>query len=66
MNILSATLSLVAVILEFIILFYVKDLQLYAIEAFSEIPATEMQPMSSSVDEADGTFFTILLSLQYI
>lgn len=60
MNILSAALSLIAVILEFIILFSVKDLQLYGIEAISEIPAVEMQPMSSNIEEADGIFFKFI------
>lgn len=61
MNILSAALSLIAVILEFIILFSVKDLQLYGIEAFSEIPAVEMQPMSRNTEEADGIPSTIII-----
>lgn len=47
-NILSAALCLVAVILELIILFFVKELQLYGIDSSSQwIPAVEMQPISS-------------------
>lgn len=55
-NILSAILSAIAAIFEFIILFLVKDLELYGDQMTSEVAshpiAVEMQPISS--DERDG------------
>lgn len=53
-NILSAVLSLVAVILEFIILFFVKDLKLYGNEDDTQLNVVELQPVSSTRNETDG------------
>lgn len=57
LNILSAALSAVAVILEFIILFLVKDLELYGSDNDSEphLTAVEMLPISTIGNTPDGT-----------
>lgn len=44
-NILSAVLCLVAVILDFIMLFVVKDLELYGNDSAAQPRTVEMQPM---------------------
>lgn len=53
-NILSAVLSLIAVILEFIILFVVQDLDLYGDQENLENAAVELQPMTRPVNESNG------------
>lgn len=55
-NILSASLSLVAVILEFIILFFVKDLELYGDNDDSESNVVELLPISTIGNAPDGNF----------
>lgn len=55
-NILSAVLSLIAVLLEFIILFFVKDLQLYGNEQDPQLIGSELQPISTTRNEIDGEF----------
>lgn len=55
-NILSAALSLVAVILEFIILFFVKDLELYGDVENLEQTGVELQPITRPTNETDGNF----------
>lgn len=55
-NILSAALSLIAVILEFIILFCVKDLELYGHDDDPQLTGVDIQPISSSRNETDGDF----------
>lgn len=57
MNILSAILSLIAVILESIVLFHVKDLPLYGNTDDSHLTAVELQPISSPINEPDGNVF---------
>lgn len=52
-NILSAALSLVAVILEFVILFFVKDLELYGGEDLEQT-GVELQPITRPTNETDG------------
>ncbi|XP_031618934.1 solute carrier organic anion transporter family member 74D isoform X2 [Contarinia nasturtii] len=52
-NILSAILSLVAVIFEFILLFFVNDLQLYGTEVEPQLTGVELQPISSERNETD-------------
>lgn len=59
-NILSAVLSLIAVILEFIILFFVKDLQLYGSDEELQLSGADFQPVPSTVNETDGQFNSIL------
>lgn len=56
MNILSAVLCLVAVILEFIILFCVKDLQLYGDEEQEDthLTAVELLPISTIGNAPNG------------
>lgn len=64
-NIYSAALALIAVILELIILFVTKDLQLYGIEAFSEIPAVEMQTISRRhTEEPDGKWNFVSIEIE--
>lgn len=64
-NIYSAALALIAVILELIILFVAKDLQLYGIEAFSEIPAVEMQTISRRhTEEPDGKWNFVSIEIE--
>lgn len=53
-NILSAILSLIAVILEFVLLFFVKDLQLYGNEDDVQLPGAELQPISTVRNDVDG------------
>lgn len=53
-NILSAALSVVAVILEFIILFFVKDLELYGDGANFEQIGVELQPITRPTNGTDG------------
>lgn len=55
-NILSAALSLIAVILEFIIIFFVKDLELYGDQETSEPAAVELQPITRPTNEPDGKY----------
>lgn len=55
-NILSAVLSLIAVILEFFILFCVKDLQLYGEEEEEpQVTAVELLPISTIGNAPDGS-----------
>lgn len=63
MNILSAALSLVAVILEAIMLFVVKDLDLYGNESTARPRVVEMRPMHRPAIETaiDGKIYIILL-----
>lgn len=56
-NILSASLSLVAVILEFIILFFVKDLELYGDDDDLEPRVLELLPISTIGNAPDGNLF---------
>ena len=64
-NILSAVLSLIAVILEFIILFFVKDLQLYGFAEEPQLIGSELQPISSTRNETDGEFNFVNILIQF-
>lgn len=57
-NIVSAILSLVAVIFEIIILFFVKDLELYGSDTILFPNPIEMQPMNSpeNTEETGNSF----------
>lgn len=68
MNILSAALCLVAVILEAIMLFVVKDLDLYGEESTAQPRVVEMRPMHRPAIETaiDGKIYVILLNCLFV